>query len=100
MKIYSYKSRKMTQDSSRANSSRNDTVIILLCGLAVFIVVMTLRFSGANPLVAFNFFTVTVSILLVPVSLLAKNIRLVRTIALVSLTLVIAAAFVNPPWNV
>lgn len=94
------KDSKTNKVPAQAQNSRSDTIIVLLCGLAAFIACMTLHFSGANKLVAFNFFIVTVGILLVPVSVLAKNVGLIRAIAVVSLTIALAAAIVNPPWKV
>ncbi|MBV4535840.1 hypothetical protein [Pseudomonas urmiensis] len=86
--------------SSQAPSAYHETIILMLCGLLTFIVCLTLHLVGVNTLTAFNFFLATVGIFLIPVSLLAKNVRLVRMIAVVGMTIAVASVIVNPPWAV
>ncbi|MBV4455123.1 MULTISPECIES: hypothetical protein [Pseudomonas] len=79
---------------------REWTIIILSAASAVTAWSALIILGKLGPLVSFNFLSVSLSALLIPVSLIAKELWLVRSIAIVGMIIVMATAFVNPPWVV
>jgi len=84
---------------SQKQKSRQELALLLLCGGSAAIAWITLiSYGKLGSLASFNFLTVTLSAILIPASLIAKKTWAIRTIAIIGMTIVIATAFVNPPW--